>query len=232
MKFESIRQALRPLFGVERRGTTARFLHVILLSGLSIVLVMILLHFFSGATFSNSSTLYTLTFLFVLQALLLFAVRRGYVDQAARALVVVTWATITYQAWSADGIRDVAIYVYIVAVFIAALLTNWRISIVIALVSVCAIWFFAITEVNGLRTPNLDSPLNIARDLTAIFSILLLLIYLMMNTVRHSWNAVREEEEKFRRIFHVSPVAIAIVSLKCLRGRLPEDSSLRIIPRL
>ena len=223
MKFESIRQALRPLFGVERRDTTSRFLHAILISGLIIVLVSILLRLFSGATFSNSSTLYTLTFLFVLQALLLFALRRGYVDQAALALVGVTWVTITYQAWSADGIRDAAIYVYIVAIFVAALLTNWRISIVVAALSILAMWFFAITEVNGLRTPHLDSPLNIARDLTAIFGILLLLIYLMMNTVRHSWNAVREEEEKFRKIFHVSPVATAIVSLE--EGRLLDANS-------
>src|SRR5687767_15482790 len=66
----------------------------------------------SSTLFPYTTLFRSLTFLFVLQALLLFAVRRGYVDQAARALVVVTWATITYQAWSADGIRDVAIYVY------------------------------------------------------------------------------------------------------------------------
>jgi PAS domain S-box-containing protein len=145
-------------------------------------------------------------------------VSRGYVNQAALTLVVLAWVTITYQAWSADGVRDVAIYVYIVIIFVAALLTNWQITVIVSVLSIGSIWLFAIMEVRGLRTPHIDSPLNIARDLTAIFILLFLLIYLVINTVRHSLNAVREREAKFRKIFNVSPVAIAIASLE--EGRL------------
>jgi PAS domain S-box-containing protein len=220
MNFAFIRRAIRPLFGEERLETTSRFLYAILISGIIIALVMIVLRFLSGATFSHSLTLYTLTVLFVSQWVLLVAVKRGYANEAALTLVGLIWATITYQAWSADGIRDVALYGYIIAIFVAALLTNWQVCIAVSLLSIFAVWFFAITEANGLRTPHTDSPLNIARDLTAIFGVLLLLIYLMMNSIRHSWNAVREGEEKFRRIFSVSPVAIAIVSLD--GGRLVD----------
>jgi PAS domain S-box-containing protein len=223
MNFAFIRQALRPLFGAERREMTSRFMYAILLSGMTLVLVMIVLRLLSGGTFSSSTTLKVLTFLFVLQALLWFVVRRGYAQHAALALVIATWITITYQAWRADGIRDVSIYLYVVAIFVAALLTNWGVSIILSALSILAVWLFAITEVNGLRSPHLDSPLNIARDLTAIFCILLLLMYLMMNTVRHSWSAVREGEEKFRKIFHVSPVAIAIISLE--EGRLVDANT-------
>ena len=35
-------------------------------------------------------------------------------------LVVLVWISITYQAWSVDGVRDVAIYVYTLIIFIAA----------------------------------------------------------------------------------------------------------------
>jgi PAS domain S-box-containing protein len=218
MNLESIRQALLPLFGVDRRETTSRFLYAILLGGMTIDLVMIFLRFLSGATLSNSTTLYMLIALFILQGLLLLLVSRGYVNQAALSLVLLTWVMITYQAWSADGVRDVVIYLYIVILLIAALLTNWRVSILVCLLSIISIWTLAISEAQGLRDPHIDAPLNIARDLTAIFLVLLLLIYLVINTVRHSLNAVREGEEKFRRIFHVSPVAIAIVSLE--EGRL------------
>jgi len=38
-------------------------------------------------------------------------------------------------------------------------------------------------------------------------------MYLVINAFRQSLRAVQEGEEKFRRVFHVSPVAIAIVSL-------------------
>ena len=220
MNFEFVRKALQPLFGLDRREMTTRFLYAILFSGMVVDLTMILLRLFSGATFSNSRTLAILAVLFILQGVLLFAVMRGYVDKASLALVGLVWITITYQAWNADGVRDVAIYVYIVIIFIAALLTSWRVSILLSILSIVSIWVLAIAEVQGWRVTHMDSPLNIARDLTAIFIILLLLIYLIINTIRDSFHAVREGEQKFRRIFNVSPVAIAIVSLE--EGRLMD----------
>ncbi len=52
-----------------------------------------------------------------------------------------------------------------------------------------------------------------ARDLTGIFISIFLLVYLVLYTVRQSLQAVHAGEEKFRKIFHVSPVAISISSL-------------------
>jgi len=218
MNFEPILQAFRPLFGVERRETISRFLHAILIAGIVVDLLMIVLHFLSGATVSNSLTLRLLITLFVLQWILLLLVGRGLVNQAAVTLVVIAWVGVTYQAWVADGVRDVVIYFYLVIIFAAALLTNWRLSIPVAVLSIVSIWVMAIMEMRGLRLAHVDSPLNIARDLTGIFIILFLLIYLVINTFSHSLNAVREGEEKFRKIFQVSPVAIAIASLE--EGRL------------
>ena len=218
MNFEPIRQAFRPLFGVERRKTTSRFLYAILLSVMSVELLMIIVRLLSGDTLSNSMTLRVLGILFVLQWILLFAAMRGYVDQAALMLVILVWISITYQAWSADGVRDVAIYGYILIIFIAALLTNWRVTVALSALSIAAIWALAVMETGGLRVPHADTPLNIARDLTAIFMILFLLIYLVIITSRQSFDAVQQSEEKFRKIFQVSPVAIAIVSLE--EGRL------------
>jgi PAS domain S-box-containing protein len=214
MNLKTIARAFRPLFGVERRETTSSFLYAILISGIIIDSVMISLRLLSGATLSNSTTLRVLIGLFMLQWLLLFVVKRGYVNQAALTLVSLVWIGITYQAWSADGVRDVAIFIYVLIIFIAALLTNWQISVAVAVLSISAIWFFAAMEVRGLRMPHVDSPLNIARDLTAIFVILFLFIYLVINIIRHSLDAFQKSEEKFRRIFHISPVAIAIASLE------------------
>lgn len=223
MNFAFIRRALRPLFGVERHETTSRFLYTILFCGVIVTLAMIVLRLLSGATLINNATQRLLLALFVLQWILFFVVRRGYVNVAALTLSVLIWISVTYQAWSAGGIRDAAIYVYVVVLFVTALLTNWQISLAFAVLSIISIWVLAITEVKGLRISEVDSPLNIARDLTAVFSGLFLLIYLVIDTIRHSWNAVREGEEKFRRIFGVSPVAIAIVSLK--EGRLLDANS-------
>jgi PAS domain S-box-containing protein len=150
--------------------------------------------------------------------ILILVVRRGFVNQAAVTLIAGAWIGMTYQAWSADGVRDVAIYFYILIIFIAVLLANWQISIAVTVLSIAAIWVFAITEAMGLRAMQVDLPLSFARDLTAMFIVLFVLIYLVINTIRNSLTTVREVEQKFHRIFHVSPVATAIISLET--GRL------------
>ena len=214
MKLHFIRQAFRPLFGLERRETATRLLYAFLVSGMAISLVMIFLHFLNRETFSNNNTLYILTAQFLLQGILLLVARRGYVSQASVALVGLVWVAITYQAWIADGVHDVAIYVYIVIIFIAAFLTNWRVSIVLSILSILAIWVFAFMEISGLLPLHFDSPLIIAGERTAVLIVLLLLIYLLDNPLKHSLQAARQGEENFRRIFNVSPVAIAIISLE------------------
>ncbi|HSL44081.1 MAG TPA: PAS domain S-box protein [Anaerolineales bacterium] len=218
MKLDSLRQMLRPLFGLERPKTTTRFLYAILTTAILANLMMIVLRLLSGATLTTSATMRFLIAMLLLESVLLLAVRRGYLNLATLTVVGVTWVGVTYQAWSADGIRDAAIFIYIVVIFAAALLINWQVSIAFSILSIIAIWVFAITEARGLRIPRIDSPVNLAVDLTAILLILLLLIYLLIDTVRSSMQAVRAGEEKFRRIFHVSPVAIAISSLE--EGRL------------
>jgi PAS domain-containing protein len=140
----------------------------------------------------------------------------------------------SYQAWSADGVRDVVIIVYVLIILTAALLTNWQVSILLSVMSIAFIWLLAIAEARGLRAAQTDSPINIARDLTAIFSLLTLLTFLLVNTLRQSLEKMREEfdgrlraeqalregEERFRKIFQISPVAISITALK--DGRLLE----------
>jgi PAS domain S-box-containing protein len=191
----------------------ARFLYAILVSAIIIDSLMIILRLLAGTPLFNA-TVGLLFGLLVLQFILLFMLKRGYVNLAAIALVVLVWIAMTYQAWRADGVRDAAIYVYILIILIAALLTNWRVSMTLAILSIVSIWTFAISESRGLRVPHIDPPLNMARDLTAIFVILILLAYLVVNTLRRSLSALREEEEKFRKIFHSSPVAIAISTLE------------------
>ncbi|RPJ21946.1 MAG: hypothetical protein EHM33_24815, partial [Chloroflexi bacterium] len=197
MKLDALRRVFRPLFGLERRETTVRFLYAILISTLIIASALIILRLLNGAPLF-SPTISLLLGLLIFQIILLFAVKRGHVNLAALALVLVVWLGITYQAWRADGIRDVAIYVYFIIILIAALLTNWQISVALSILSIAAIWVFAITEARGLRVPHIDSPINMARDLTAISIILFLLIYLVIDTVRNSLVAVREGEQKYR----------------------------------
>lgn len=211
MNFEPIRQAFQPLFGLDRRETVSRLLRTILICVIVVDSIVILQRLWvSNGTLTP--TIKTLIGLLVLQFVLFYISRRGFTELAAVALAVVSWGLITYEIWITDGIRDVAFYLYILIIFMAALLTTLRISIILSILSITSIWTFAILEVLQIREPTLAAPLTLAGDLTAIFVLLILFVYLVSNNVLGSLDAVRVGEEKFRKVFHVSPVAISITS--------------------
>ena len=242
MKLDPLRQILKPLFGLDRRELIAGFLNTIIKSVIVLTsLVFILYEGQWGGIFDATSKF--LISLLTLHLFLLFLLKRGYVDQTAVLLVLATWLGITYQAWQANGIRDVVIYVYILLILLAALLTAWQISVAVSILSIIAIWAFAIAKSNGLQTASIDSPLNIARDLTVIFALLILMIFLVVNALRQTLeqmqaefaersrveSALREGEARFRKIFHISPVAIVITTL--VEGRLMDANPLTSIGR-
>jgi PAS domain S-box-containing protein len=212
MKPGPARQVFQPFWGRERRETTTRFLYAILISIIVVDTIAILLRLSSGGNQPSRTTLVLLVLLLI-QFILLYLVRRGNVDLAALLLILSFWLAVTYLNWTADGVRDVAVYLYFVILLMAALLTNWRVTVIMALLSIAAIWVFAISEMQGIKTLHLDTPLNVARDLTAILILVVVLTYLVVNSVTHSLDAVREGEKKFRKVFQVSPVAISISTL-------------------
>lgn len=217
MRPETLRQMFRPLFGLERRSTVARFLYAILICALIVTSGLIAIRLMDGED-ASKPTIALLSGFFFLALILLFAVKRGYVNTSALAFIFVTWVSVTYHAWMFGGVHDVIVYVYIFLILLAALLTTLPVSLLVSLLSVVAIWVMAISEMRGWRIADIDSPFSAARDLTAILILVNLLGYLVVTTVNDSLDSVREEEKKFRKIFHLSPVAIAIASLE--EGRL------------
>ncbi|HLF75828.1 MAG TPA: PAS domain S-box protein [Anaerolineales bacterium] len=226
MKFNSIRRLFRPLFGSQQRETTSRFLYAILISVIVVDSLLIMQRFGNGGKLL-SPTAAVLIGLLLLQFVLLLVLKRGYVNQAAISLVSAAWIAMTYQAWNADGVRDVAIIAYMLIILTAALLTNWQVSISLSMLSIASIWVMAVSEARGLRPVHMDAPINLALHLTAIFVLLTLLVFLLVNTLRQSLEkmraefaarlraeqALREGEERFHKVFQISPVAISITTL-------------------
>lgn len=217
MNLDPLRQIFHPLFGLERRETTKRFLYAILTGGILIDLLLIVIRLLGGSRWTHLSLQLLMILLPVFGGLLLL-VWGGYIRPASLLLTGIVWLAVTSQAWIADGVRDPSMYAYFLIVFVAALLISWRVSAFFSVISVLMIWSLALLEQAGMRAPRPNAPLEIARDLTAIFLMLFVIIYLVINAFRRLFIAVQESEEKFRKVFHVSPVAIAIVSLS--EGRL------------
>lgn len=106
MNLDTFRQILKPFFGSERQELIARFLRTIIASVMVVViLIFILYQRQMGGALDRTSQF--LIGLFITQLFLLMILRRGYVNQTAALLVLSAWLGVTYQAWVADGVRDV-----------------------------------------------------------------------------------------------------------------------------
>jgi PAS domain S-box-containing protein len=227
MIFERIREVFKPLFGLDRNQAVARLLYIILGGVIAIALFDLALRLWIGKNWRDPA-LQVVAILLLTQFVLLAILRRGYVTQTASLLGFISWLGVTYLIWNSYGLHDAAIFAYVLIILTAALLTNWWVSFTLTLLSVLAIWFFAFAEANGTRVFRFDDPLAIARDLTIMFSVLILLIYVVINTLRQALEtmqaeivertrtdqALRREEERFRKIFRLTPAAVMITTLQ------------------
>lgn len=231
MNSSRFQQTFRPLFGTDRRELTARLLYPMIWAVIAIgVIVLVLDLLETGLSFDARTSV--ILALLIEQFVLLIVLRVGYVNTSTNIALISLWGAMTYGAWNANGAHDLAIFVYMLIILIAALLADWRIPIFIAALSIGAIWGMTIAELRGDLVPRLDSALNHARDLTAIFIFLIVLIFLLIKILRDDHDKIQEDfagrlqaekamhegEERFRRIFQASPIAIVLTSLD--EGRL------------
>lgn len=219
MNFERGRRIFQQVFRLDRDKWVSKLLTIILVSTAIIEGLYVVINLLEGKELFSIAVAVN-SFLLVFHIALLFVLQRGNTRVTALALIFSTWGSMTYQAWVADGVRDTAIMAYLVIILVAALVLEWRISLTLAILSTIAIWGFAFGESQGLIQPTYDSPFRNALELTATVLLMMIIVYLMVSMVGDSITASRQEEERFRRIFHISPVAICVTSLK--DGRLIE----------
>jgi PAS domain S-box-containing protein len=231
MVLDAIRTFFKPLFGSDRDDLVKRFLFTIITSVIVVNAAIVGAHLWDGGRLFGRTT-GILTGLLAIQFVFLWLLRRGFTSVAAVLFVISGWLGITLQMWNADGIRDSAVYVYMLIILMAALLTGWRVSLTLSALSIIVVWVFAVLEARGIRPANLDAPLHMARDLTAIFLLFMVVAYLLVNALRHALDTLQAEaqdrghaehaihiqEERFHKIFDATPVAVAITTLR--DGRL------------
>lgn len=200
-----LRQVFAPsIFEDEEKTRTAQILNTFGWIAFAVVFILTLSRMISGNWLSASSRVFfpaILLILFLVQVL----IRYGHVRLAGVFMVVFLWGALTFQAYNSDGIRDVAVLAYPIVILLAALLLSWREGLGIGLLSLAAIWYFAIGEQNGGRTYTFDPPVDYARDLSAVFIITSVLVYILIQRLNRSLSDARLElrerlraEEKLR----------------------------------
>ena len=184
-----------PSFNDEEKQRTGQYLNIIVLSAFVLLSVLLVIRFFQDfIVFSPTNIL-----LFVLVVILVglrVMVQYGYIRATSIILITLTWLAMTYQAYDNSGILDVSVTAYIVVMLMASLLLGWRYSLSFFGLSIAAMIVFAILESTGSKAFNSDTPVNIAIDLTIIFSLILVLTYLLVSSLQQSIKNARASAQE------------------------------------
>lgn len=199
------RMVAPPIFADEEKTRTAQILSAFIWSAMGILSVFIV----ARAVAWNENGYIPLL---VLLGIVIFLgmgqiiLRRGYVNSGSIFLVGALWTALTYQAWEADGLHDAAVFAYMVVIIFSSLLLGWKAAAILGGLSLSVIWYFAFMEEQGARTIHLDLPFNYARDLSIIFVLVGILLYLLISNWTRTLKSARLElqerlraEEKLQR---------------------------------
>jgi len=124
--------------------------------------------------------------------------KRGYVRFISVMLVVAIWVAANGYAATAGGVRDSSYISNFSIVVLTGLLLGWRASLVVTVTSVLSGFGIAIAEEQGLIFVAPYPPASFATDMTVIFGLntvlLYLLIYGLENEIKKSKTSLKELE--------------------------------------
>ena len=181
-----------PVFQTDEDNFRARFINgfawsVIVLLGISVLI--------GGLNYSTFSTDWILTLLIAVQGLSLYLLRHGRIAASGWIIVVLSWAGLTFQAYGADGVKDVVVVGYIAIALLASIVISWFAGGVVIVSSIGAIWGLALLEINGFISPRASSSVTFARDLSFVFLAITVLIYFSTSNLREAIRSANKSEE-------------------------------------
>lgn len=184
-----------PQFDNDEDNLRARFINGIAWTLLGLLAISIIPQLI---TTTPDFTIVVLPSLMAVMVLALYLMHRGRLRLSGLIIVVLTWLGITFQAFTAEGVKDVIVVAYIAVALLASIIISWRTGGAVMLGSVGAIWMLAILQAAGWITPAIQPPTPYARDLTVMFIAIAFLIYFSTTTLRDAVRRATSSEESVR----------------------------------
>lgn len=143
-------------------------------------------------------TAFVLTGLIAIMFVSLYLLRKRKINSSGLIIIVLGWLGLTFQAYSADGVKDVIVIAYIAIALFASIIINWTVGGFVILTSIGAIWLLTALEINNLITPRFQEPTGFARDLTFVFLVITAMIYFSTTSLRNAVRRANKSEENLR----------------------------------
>ncbi|MHC1704803.1 MAG: ATP-binding protein [Tenuifilaceae bacterium] len=181
-----------PIFSdEEEKRKVAYFLKIILIVALITLPILIIIRVTDQLTIN--STDYLLLLFILLLGIYYLLLKLNKVILVSILLLLTSWASMTAMAFVAAGVHDITVIVYIIIIFIAVLLSGYRMAIMMAFLSILSIWMLAWAEINHVFTIVLQDPIYFSRDYSIIIIFVLTLIVLYDRSFQHNFNRIHKE---------------------------------------
>lgn len=184
-----------PQFGDDDRNFRARFINgtawiILLLLAVSMIPQLV------KAT--PDLTIIVLPALMGVMILSLYLLHRRFLVLSGLIIVSLTWVGITFQAFTAEGVKDVIVVAYVAVALLTSLVISWRSGLLVIGISIVTIVLLAYLQQNGFIRPAFQPPLPYARDLSIIFIIIAALIYFSTTSLRDAVRRASISEASLR----------------------------------
>jgi PAS domain S-box-containing protein len=220
----------------------AQALTMLVLASLVLYTILIL----SGLYWRDWALIYVAAGGFVFQALPFWLLKRGKVLAASVVLMVSTLTLVTAFATVGQGIHDVALVAFPIVFVFAGLTFNRRVLILCIALTIAAIGWLVLGQINGWFTPISFSATTGWSDflvtsvilLMAVFSVDLLSGNLRNNLQRlrseiirreKTETALRESEQRYKTLFESAAEGILIADIETHRQRYANPTICKML---
>ena len=180
----------------EDKSRSAAILNTIGWSAFLVVAALLLIRIVQQRDSNLIEVNLVLVLIVIASALMIFLARQGYVRTAGLLFVTTVWMGLTYLTWVADGIRDVAFFAYCIPIFMAGLLLGRPGLVSVTLLCIASGWALAYAETFQIFSPTRDTPINFAVDMTIVFILVSVIVFLTIDGLQNALNRARLTAQK------------------------------------
>lgn len=178
-----------PILENEQRTRSARYLTSIL----NIVVLILLILALSGQYIVIVNVVFVI--LAIATLAMHFLIHAGRINLTTALFSFITWGSLTFLAWVGDGVRDMALVVYLILIFFTSLLGSPRLSLMLIALSILSIWSLYYAQNIGLFSPISDSLLANTFSLTSIFILFASILYFTIRDLDLAFSASIDKEK-------------------------------------
>lgn len=176
-----------PRFADKDKTYTAKLLNIILLVSIVLLSVRLVIGVVQNAFVLSTIEAILLGLILLLSGLLLMMRRWGRVKLASGLLLISVYAGMTYiAATGTDHIYDGAFAALAVLSIMAGLLLGWQAALIVIGAQIATAWWLASLFNGQAVTLAAATPMNYARDLSIIYALFGILLYLLITNLRRA----------------------------------------------